>query len=174
KIRLIGVSTPEHDQNSVVDLIRDGWVDSVQVIFNLFEQEPVAEILPTALERGVGIIVRMAFDEGALTGKFARDTVFPPGDFRADYFRGERLGRMVDRVERIKADLAGSGFTPAQAALKFSLSHPAVSTVIAGIRSPAQAEMNLAVSDLPDLPPALMEKLRLHNWRRAIWYGDHW
>lgn len=174
KIRLIGVSTPEHDQNSVVDLIRDGWVDSVQVIYNLFEQEPVAEILPAALERGVGIIVRMAFDEGALTGKFTRDTVFPPGDFRADYFRGERLGRMVDRVERIKADLAGSGFTPAQAALKFALSHPAVSTVIAGIRNPAQAEMNLAVSDLPDLPSDLMDKLRTHNWRRAIWYGDHW
>src|SRR5690606_41087696 len=72
----------------------------------------------------------------------------------------------------IKADLAGSGFTPAQAALKFSLSHPAVSTVIAGIRSPAQAEMNLAVSDLPDLPPALMEKLRLHNRSEARRGGD--
>lgn len=174
KIRHIGVSTPEHDQNCVVDLIRDGWVDSVQVIYNIFEQEPVAEILPAALEHGVGIIVRMAFDEGALTGKFSRDTKFPEGDFRADYFRGERLGRMVDRVERIKADVAGSGFTLPQAALKFALSHPGVGTVIAGIRNPGQAEMNLAVPDLPDLPPTLLEKLREHNWRRAIWYGDHW
>jgi aryl-alcohol dehydrogenase-like predicted oxidoreductase len=174
KIRLIGVSTPEHDQNSVVDLIKGGWVDSVQVIFNLFEQEPAAEILPAAAEHGVGIIVRMAFDEGALTGKFNRQTVFPKGDFRSDYFRGERLGRVVDRVERIGKDLEGSGYTLPQAALKFSLGHPAVSTVIAGIRSKEQAEMNLAVSDLPDLPKTLQEKLRKHNWRRGIWYADHW
>lgn len=174
KVRCIGVSTPEHDQNSVVDLIRNGWVDSVQVIYNIFEQEPAAEILPAAMEHGVGIIVRMAFDEGALTGKFSRDTIFPKGDFRADYFRGERLGQVVDRVERIRADVEGSGFTLPQAALKFAMSHPGVSTVIAGIRNVSQAEMNLGTSDLPDLPPALMEKLRAHNWRRSIWYGDHW
>jgi aryl-alcohol dehydrogenase-like predicted oxidoreductase len=174
KIRFIGVSTPEHDQNSVVDLIRGGWVDSVQVIYNLFEQEPAAEILPAAKEHGVGIIVRMAFDEGALTGKFSRDTVFPKGDFRADYFRGERLGQVVDRVEKIKADVAGSRFTLTQAALKFATSHPGVSTVIAGIRNVAQAEMNLAVSDLPELLAPLLAKLRTHNWRRAIWYGDNW
>ena len=174
KIRFIGVSTPEHDQNCVVDLIKGGWVDSVQVIYNIFEQEPAAEILPAALEHGVGIIVRMAFDEGALTGKFTRDTVFPNGDFRADYFRGDRLGRVVDRVEKIKADVEGSGYTMPQAALKFALTHPAVGTVIAGIRNVAQAEMNLGVSDLPELPTPLLAKLRTHNWRRAIWYGDNW
>lgn len=174
KIRFIGVSTPEHDQNSVVDLIKGGWVDSVQVIFNLFEQEPAAEILPAAAEHGVGIIVRMAFDEGALTGKFSRQTVFPKGDFRSDYFRGERLGRVVDRVERIRRDLEGSGYSLPQAALKFALGHPAVGTVIAGIRNPEQAGMNLAVSDMADPPAALLEKLRAHNWRRGIWYADHW
>ena len=174
KIRLIGVSTPEHDQDSVVDLIKGGWVDSVQVIFNLFDQEPVAEILPAALEHGVGIIVRVALDEGALTGKYSRETKFPAGDFRADYFRGERLGRVVDRIEPIKKDVEGSGFSLTQAALKFSLSHPAVSTMLVGMRNVAQAEANLAVSDLPDLPAALMQKLRLHNWRRGVWYPDHW
>ncbi len=174
KIRLIGVSTPEHDQNCVVDLIRNGWVDSVQVIYNLFEQDPAAEILPAAQEHGVGIIVRMAFDEGALTGKFTRETVFPKGDFRADYFRGDRLGRVVDRVEKIRADVAGSGYTLPQAALKFAMSHPGVSTVIAGIRNVAQAEMNLAVSELPELPPELLKELRTHFWRRSIWYGDNW
>jgi aryl-alcohol dehydrogenase-like predicted oxidoreductase len=149
-------------------------VDSVQVIFNLFEQEPAAEILPAAAEHGVGIIVRMAFDEGALTGKFSRQTVFPKGDFRSDYFRGERLGRVVDRVERIRKDLEGSGYSLPQAALKFALGHPAVGTVIAGIRNPEQAGMNLAVSDMADPPSALLEKLRAHNWRRGIWYADHW
>jgi aryl-alcohol dehydrogenase-like predicted oxidoreductase len=174
KIRFFGVSTPEHDQNSVVDLIRNGWVDSVQVIYNIFEQEPAAEILPAAKEHGVGVIVRMAFDEGALTGKFTRDTIFAKGDFRADYFRGERLGQVVDRVEKIRADVEGSDYTLPQAALKFAGAHSAVSTVIAGIRNVAQAEMNLGVSDLPGLPTDLLHKLREHNWRRAIWYGDHW
>lgn len=174
KIRLVGVSTPEHDQNCVVDLMRGGWIDSIQVIYNIFEQEPAAEILPVARETGTGVIVRMAFDEGALTGKFTRETVFPRGDFRAKYFRGERLGRVVDRVERIKADLEGTGYSLPQAALKFALAHPAVSTVIPGVRNPAQAEMNFPVSDLPDLPPALVGKLHGHIWRRAIWYSSNW
>ncbi len=174
KIKLIGVSTPEHDQDSVVDLIKGGWVDSVQVIFNLFDQEPVAEILPAALEHGVGIIVRVALDEGALTGKYDRETKFPAGDFRALYFRGERLGRVVKRVEAIRKDVEGSAFSLTQAALKFSLSHPAVSTMLVGMRNVAQAEANLAVSGLPELPPELMAKLRTHNWRRGVWYPDHW
>ena len=174
KIRFIGVSTPEHDQNSVIDLMREGWVDTVQVIYNIFEQEPAAELLPAAHEHGVGIIVRVAFDEGALTGKFTRATVFPQTDFRSEYFRGDRLGRTVDRADRIKQDLVGSGYTMAQAALKFSLAHPGVSTVISGIRNLAQAEANLGASDLPDLPLSLMEKLREHNWRRDIWHGEHW
>ncbi|MCB1103648.1 MAG: aldo/keto reductase [Opitutaceae bacterium] len=168
---LVGVSTPEHDQNSVIDLMRDGWVDSVQVIYNLFEQEPAAELLDVAKECGVGIIVRVAFDEGSLTGKFNAATKFADDDFRAGYFAGDRLARTIARVAEIRADLEGSGLTMAQAALKFVLAHPAVSTVIPGIRNITQAEANCAVSDLPDLPPQLLEKLRRHNWRRAFWYG---
>ncbi len=170
-IGLIGVSTPEHDQNSVIDLMRDGWVDSVQVIYNLFEQEPAAELLDTAKECGVGIIVRVAFDEGALTGKFTADTTFPDGDFRQGYFAGDRMARTVARVEAIRADLTGTDYTLAQAALKFVLAHPAVSTVIPGIRNPAQADANCGVSDLPDLSAALLQQLRRHAWRRAFWYG---
>lgn len=168
---LIGVSTPEHDQNSVIDLMRGGWVDSVQIIYNLFEQEPAAELLDVAQECGVGVIVRVVFDEGVLTGKFTAATTFAPDDFRAAYFAGDRLARAVARVEEIRHDLAGTGLTLAQAAIQFVLAHPAVSTVIPGIRSPAQAEANCAVSDLPPLAPALLEKLRRHNWRRAFWYG---
>ncbi len=174
KIRFIGVSTPEHDQDSVVDLIRNGWVDTVQVIYNIFEQDPAAEILPAALENQVGIIVRVGFDEGTLTGKYTRDTVFPKDDFRSDYLRGERLGRTVDRVNRIKKDVDGTGYTMAQAALKFCLAHPAVSTVISGIRNESQATMNLGASDLPNLPDPLLEKLRQHLWRRAIWHASAW
>lgn len=170
-VGLIGVSTPEHDQNCVIDLMRGGWVDSVQVIYNLFEQEPAAELLDIAQECGVGIIVRVAFDEGSLTGKFTADTKFAPDDFRSGYFAGDRLERTIRRVEKIRADLDGSGYTMAQAALKFVLAHPAVSTVIPGIRNIAQAEANCRVSDLPDLSPELLGTLRRHNWRRAFWYG---
>ncbi len=171
KIGLVGISTPEQDQNSVIDLMRDGWVDSVQVIYNLFEQEPAAELLEVAKEHGVGVIVRVVFDEGGLTGKFTRDTKFATDDFRAKYFEGDRLGRAIDRVEEIRRDLAGTGYTLPQAAIKWVLAHPAVSTVIPGIRSVAQAEANCGVSDLPDMPTALVEKLRRHNWRRGVWYG---
>jgi aryl-alcohol dehydrogenase-like predicted oxidoreductase len=171
KVGLIGVSTPEHDQNCVIDLMRGGWIDAVQVIYNLFDQEPAAELLDVAKEHGVGVIVRVAFDEGSLTGKFTAATTFPEGDFRQGYFAGDRLARTVKRVEAIREDLAGTRLTLAQAALKFVLAHPAVSTVIPGIRSLAQADANCGVSDLPDLPSDLLEKLRRHNWRRGIWYG---
>lgn len=170
-IGLIGVSTPEHDQNAVIDLMREGWVDAVQIIYNLFEQEPAAELLEVAKEHGVGVIVRVVFDEGVLTGKFTAETRFAEDDFRAEYFAGDRLARAVARAEEVRRDLEGSGLTPAQAAIKFALAHPAVSTVIPGMRTPAQAQLNCAVSELPDLAPERLLQLRRHNWRRGIWYG---
>ncbi len=171
KIGLIGVSTPEHDQNCVIDLMRDGWVDTVQVIYNLFEQEPAAQLLDVAGETGTAVIVRVVFDEGALTGRFTKETVFAEDDFRRGYFAGDRLERAVAHAEEIRKDLEGTGYTMAQAAIKFALAHPAVSVVIPGMRNAAQAEANCAVSDLPDLSEDLLVRLRRHNWRRAFWYG---
>jgi len=171
KVGLIGVSTPEQDQNSVIDLMRGGWIDSVQVIYNLLEQEPAAELLDVAKEHGVGVIVRVVFDEGVLTGKFTAETKFSPDDFRAKYFEGDRLARAVARTEEIRGDLAGSGYTLPQAAIKWVLAHPGISTVIPGIRSIAQAEANCGVSDLPEMPLPLVQRLRRHNWRRGVWYG---
>lgn len=171
KIGLIGVSTPEHDQNCVINLMRGGHIDLVQVIYNIFEQEPAAELLDVAGETGTGIIVRVAFDEGALTGRFTKETTFEDGDFRQGYFQGDRLGRAVDRAEKIKSELEGSGYTLAQAALKFVLAHPAVSTVIPGMRNANQANLNCAVSDMPDIPDELLKRLRKHAWKRAFWYG---
>jgi aryl-alcohol dehydrogenase-like predicted oxidoreductase len=171
KIRHIGISTPEHDQNSVVSLMRGGWLDTVQVIYNIFEQEPAAELLPTAAECDVGVIVRVVFDEGVLTGKYSRDATFPSDDFRSQYFAGDRLARAVSRVEKIREELEGTAYSLPQAALKFALAHPAVSTVIPGIRNVAQAEANVAAADLPDLPEALQVRLRAHAWLRAFWYA---
>jgi aryl-alcohol dehydrogenase-like predicted oxidoreductase len=143
----------------------------VQVIYNIFEQEPAAELLPTALEHNVGVLVRVVFDEGILTGKYTVNSEFPEGDFRRNYFAGDRLARAVKRVEQIEADIAGSGLTLPQVALRFALAHPAVSTVIAGIRNVQQAEANVAASDLPPLNEVLLAKLHEHAWLRGFWYA---
>ncbi len=171
KIRFVGISTPEHDQNAVIDLMRGGWVDSVQVIFNLFEQEPAAELLPVARETGTAIIVRVAFDEGALTGKWPRDHEFPEDDFRRHYFAGDRLERAVDRTDKIKPVAEAMGLAMPELALKFALSHSAVSNVIPGMRNVRQAELNCLVSNERILSSEELQKLHLHRWNRAFWYG---
>jgi len=175
KINLIGVSTPEHDQDCVIQLMRNGLVDVVQVIFNLFHQEPMAQLLPVAAETGTGVIVRVALDEGVLTGKYSADHHFPEDDFRHHYFAGDRMQRSVERAEAIRKDIAAFGleedYTMADVALKFALSRPEVSTVIAGMRNVQQVEQNTRTSQLRDLPADMLTRLERHNWRRGVWYG---
>ncbi|MCL4507414.1 MAG: aldo/keto reductase [Chloroflexi bacterium] len=171
KLLGIGISTPEHDQNSLIDLMRNGWLDVVQVIYNIFEQEPQAEFLPAAHEHKVGVIVRVAFDEGALTGKWTPDTKFESDDFRNNYFAGDRLARAVARVAKVKETLGQDEPNLPAAALKFALKPAAVSTVIPGMRNVRQAEMNCGVSDLPPMSDAVEARLRPHNWLRGFWYG---
>ena len=171
KIKAIGISTPEQDQNCVIELMQNGYVDVIQVIYNIFEQEPVAEILPIAKENNIGVIVRVAFDEGVLTGKYRSNSNFDEGDFRKNYFEGDRLKRAVDRVEKIKNEIKNMQITMPQLALKYPLMHNAVSTVIPGIRNNYQALANTAVSDLDNLSHDLMLKLRKHSWQRGVWYS---
>jgi aryl-alcohol dehydrogenase-like predicted oxidoreductase len=175
KVRLIGVSTPEQDQSSVIQLMRDGLVDVVQVIFNLFDQEAVAQLLPVAAETGTGVIVRVALDEGSLTGKFSPDHQFPKDDFRNRYFAGDRMERTAKRVADIAQDIADFGlseqYSPVDVALKFVLARPEVSTAIVGMRTTEQVEKNTRVSDLKNLPDDLLVRLRRHNWLRGVWYG---
>ena len=171
KIAHIGLSTPETDQDAFVDLMRGGWLDGVQVIYNIFEQQPAAEFLPTAQQHKVGVIVRVAFDEGVLTGKYTADHTFPDGDFRRNYFAGDRLERAVTRVDAIKETMADWNLTLPQVALKFVLAHPAVCTVIPGIRSTEQAALNAAVPELPDLTVDQLTALREHAWPRGFWYA---
>jgi aryl-alcohol dehydrogenase-like predicted oxidoreductase len=170
KILGIGISTPEPDQNALNDLIRDGWLDAVQVIYNVFEQDPAAELLPLAAEHKVGVIVRVALDEGSLTGKFTAGTQFIGDDFRQRYFAGDRLARTAARVEKIRAVVGDRELDLATAALKFALKPAAVSTVIAGMRNPEQARRNCAVGDLPPISDNLEQALFAHQWRRGQWY----
>lgn len=171
KLRGIGISTPEQDQNSLVELMRGGWLDSAQVIYNIFEQEPAAEFLPAAQAHDVGVIVRVPFDEGALTGKFTKLTRFAEGEFRRNYFAGDRLERTINRVEKIRAAAGSAEPDLATVALKFTLKPAAVSTVIAGMRNARQAEANCAVSDQPPMSDTLERRLREHAWRRGVWYA---
>ena len=171
KIRAFGISTPDHDQDQLNTLLAAGRIDVIQLVYNLFEQQPAAEALPLAREAGVAVMGRLVFDEGSLTGKLTPATRFPADDFRGRYFGGDRLARTVERVEAIRADLAGSGYTLPQAAIKFALADPAMSTVIAGMRNASQVEANVAVSDLPGLPAELLGRLRRHIWLRGNWHA---
>jgi aryl-alcohol dehydrogenase-like predicted oxidoreductase len=170
KVRAIGISTPEHDQNALVDLMRAGWLDAVQLIYNIFDQEAQAELFPVARENGVGIIVRVVLDEGSLAGKWTRDTKFEEGDFRNRYFAGDRLAWTVRRVEQVRETVGNREPNMATAAIKFGLKPDAVSTVLVGIRNVAQAEMNCGVGGQPPMSDDLELALRKHNWRRSFWY----
>lgn len=175
KIGLIGISTPEQDQSCVIQLMRDGLVDVVQIIYNLFDQEPAAQILPVAAETGTGVIVRVALDEGALAGKYGPDHVFDQDDFRSNYFAGDRMARVTERVEKVRQDVEAFGladqYSMVDVALKFALARPEVSTVIAGMRTVDQVQQNTRTSSLRDLPEELMVQLRRHHWLRGVWYG---
>lgn len=164
KIRFIGVSVNDHEPDSALELVRSGWVDTIQVIYNIFDQSPAERLLPLAQEKGSGIIARCPFDEGGLTGKLRADTVFPKGDWRREYFSGTRLKETVERVEGLNFLIRNEIRSLPQAALKFCLSHPAVSCVIPGMRRPEHAEENAAVSDGRVLTPAELERLKVHAW----------
>jgi aryl-alcohol dehydrogenase-like predicted oxidoreductase len=171
KLRGVGLSTPEQDQNSVVEIIRSGLIDSIQVIYNIFEQEPQAALFPAAVEANVAVIGRVPFDESALGGKLTPTTEFGETDFRRRYLAGDRLERTIRRVEKIKEVVGQEERDVATAALKFALKPAAVSTVIPGIRNPRQAELNCAIGAGDPLSDELEKKLRTHYWRRGFWYS---
>ena len=174
KILYYGISTAEHDQNCLNTLMREELIDVTEVAFNIFEQDPAAEMLPTAEEHRIGVIGRVAFDEGSLTGKFKEDTVFEETDWRNAYFSGDRFQRTVNRVEKLKSSikefLNESGLSLAEVALRFILQQSTISTVIPGMRKVWQVENNVSVSDLDPLPEEVLEILHSHNWNKGFWY----
>ncbi|MEU5638523.1 aldo/keto reductase [Streptomyces milbemycinicus] len=169
KIRLFGVSINDHEPDNALALVTSGAVDSVQVIYNIFDQSPAEALLPACVEHGVGVIVRVALDEGALTGRITADSTFPEGDFRNRYFRDDRPAQVEQRVSAIIADL---GITPdemAETALRFVLSSPAVSTVIPGMRTVRNVERNTALSDGRPLTADQLATLANHRWQRNFY-----
>lgn len=169
KVRFFGVSINDHQADTGVELVESGKVDTVQVIYNIFDQSPEDRLLPACRKHNVGVIARVPFDEGGLTGKITPETTFPKKDWRNQYFTPERKKDVYERVQRIAQLLGNEAATLPELALKFCLHDPAVSTAIPGMRSPAHVQSNLAVSDQPPLTPAMVEKLREHRWDRNFY-----
>jgi aryl-alcohol dehydrogenase-like predicted oxidoreductase len=169
KARFLGVSVSDHDPDTALRAARSGIFDTVQVIYNIFDPTPARALLPACRERGVGVLARVPFDEGSLTGAVTPDTVFPAGDFRNNYFGGDRRRQVHERVEKLRPLLGDEAATLAELALRFCLSHDAVSTVIPGMRRTASVEANVAAGDGRRLSPRLLEELGRHAWPRNFY-----
>lgn len=169
KIRRFGVSLNDHQPENALKLIETGLVDSVQVIYNVFEQSPEDRLFPACQKHGVGVIARVPLDEGGLTGKITPSTKFPPSDFRNEYFTADRKRDVSERIERIAADLGVPRDRMPEVALRYILSHPAVSTVIPGMRTVAHVESNIRCGDGEGLPPPQQQLLKKHRWVRNFY-----
>lgn len=168
--KYVGISINDHQPDSALGIIETGLIDTVQVIYNVFDQSPEAKLFPACVDRGIGVLARVPFDEGGLTGRIDESTEFPEGDFRAFYFRDDRKKQIVERVDAIIRDLRRSGREEmAEIALRFCLSHPAVSTVIPGMRSMHSVKANLAASDTGALTDAELAILHRHAWDRNFY-----
>jgi aryl-alcohol dehydrogenase-like predicted oxidoreductase len=169
KARFIGISINDHQPANVIRALETGLIDCVQVIYNIFDQSPEDELFPYCQQNGIGVIVRVPFDEGSLTGKVRRDTRFPEGDFRNAYFAGDRKQQVWDRVQKIAAVTKADIDRLPELALRFVLSHPAVATVIPGMRSSRHVAANAGVSDQGPLDPETRNILKQHRWVRSFY-----
>lgn len=168
KIDKIGVSIRDYRPDEGLQLAELGLVDSIQVIFNLFEQRPTQELFPAAAKTDTAIIDRVAFDSGSLSGLWTPKTYdsWEEGSQQKEMFRGERFTETLRRVEELKKVVAPYYSSLAEAAVKYVLASPEVSTVIAGMSSSRNIQRNVGYSDGEPFPEELREKLAEHLWTR--------
>jgi aryl-alcohol dehydrogenase-like predicted oxidoreductase len=171
KVDRIGVSIRDYRPDEGSDVARFGLVDSLQVVFNMFEQRPADELFPTGAATGRAFIARVPFDSGSLIGHWTEDTyaTWAADSVPAWLFRGDRFGQTLQRVEALKKVCAPYFPTLAEAAMRYALSTTAVSTVIPGMLTPAEIDMNVAYSDGEPFPAELREELRAHGWPRNFY-----
>jgi aryl-alcohol dehydrogenase-like predicted oxidoreductase len=171
-IRATGISINRWEPWNGVRAVRSGKIDAVQVIYNIFDQNPNDELFPACEEMNVAVIARVPFDEGTLTGTMTKETTFPPDDWRAVYFAPENLSQSVERADALRP-LIPDGSSMPDMALRFILGNPVVSTIIPGMRKLANVENNIAASDRGPLPVDLQHELQNHRWVRkpAPWSG---
>jgi aryl-alcohol dehydrogenase-like predicted oxidoreductase len=160
-----GISINRWEPWNGVKAVRSGKIDSVQVIYNIFDQNPEDALFPACREMDVAVIARVPFDEGTLTGTLTKDTTFPEGDWRAGYFTPENLIPSVERADALKP-LVAENSSMAEMALRFILSNETVSTIIPGMRKLKNVEANTAASDRGKLSEELLEELKKHRWVR--------
>jgi aryl-alcohol dehydrogenase-like predicted oxidoreductase len=164
--RAVGISLNRWEPENGVRAVRAGLVDAVQVIYNVFDQNPEDELFPACREMGVAVIARVPFDEGTLTGALTKESHWPEGDWRNTYFVPENLHASVERADRLKPVAERAGLSMPEMALRFILNNADVSTIIPGMRKTAHVESNLAASDAGALHESLHAELRAHRWVR--------
>lgn len=169
-VRRVGISINDHDPGSAMRAVAS-WdlLSAVQVIYNIFDQSPARELFPLCVARNVGVIARVPLDEGGLTGHINPMTSFPQGDWRMRYFRDNRRAEVAERARQLEPVMVREAASLPEGAIRFCLSHPAVGTVIPGMRTPEHARANCAISDGRLLSPALLAELAGHAWERNFY-----
>ena len=166
KVRAFGLSLNRWEPWNGVRAVGNGVVDAVQVIYNIFDQNPEDELFPACREKDVAVIARVPFDEGSLTGSLTVDSKWPPGDWRNTYFVAENLKATVAKVDELKKVRRG-GISLAEMALRFILNNKDVSTIIPGMRKIANVEANVGASDRGALPGPVHKELQKYRWDRT-------
>jgi aryl-alcohol dehydrogenase-like predicted oxidoreductase len=169
KIRFVGISINDHQPDTALEVVGSGLIDTVQVIYNIFDQTPERNLFEAVRKQDVGVLARVPLDEGSLTGTITENTSFEGDEFRAFYFKGDRKRQVVERVRALEADLTDVPGSLPEKALRFCLSQPAVSTVIPGMRRVSTVESSCRVSDTGPLPPHVVERLRKHAWNKNFY-----
>jgi aryl-alcohol dehydrogenase-like predicted oxidoreductase len=166
KIRHIGISVNRWEPENVLETLKTGLIDAVQVIYNIFDQNPEDKLFPLCRKLDIGVIARVPFDEGTLTGTLTKDTVFPKDDWRSTYFVPENLNSSVDHADALKP-LIPHGMTMPEMALRFILCNDDVHTIIPGMRKILNVEANVRASDGKKLHRNLHQALKAHRWDRT-------
>jgi aryl-alcohol dehydrogenase-like predicted oxidoreductase len=166
-VKAVGISINRWQPTNVLKALATDLIDSVQVVYNIFDQAPEDELFVECRRRDIAVIARVPFDEGSLTGTLTKDSKWPDGDFRNIYFQPDNLQKTLERVEKLRP-VVPAGMTLPELALRHILHHPAVSTVIPGMRKLRHVEENLSASDGRPLPAALLDELKRHRWDRWI------
>jgi len=165
KVQSFGISVNRWEPENCLQAIKTGLIDSIQVIYNIFDQAPEDKLFKVCKEKDIAIIARVPFDEGTLTGNITKDTTFPADDWRASYFVPENLIASAEKADLLRP-IVPQGMTMAEMALRFILMNDVVSTTIPGMRKERNVLMNTAVSDGQGLSKELYQELRNHRWDR--------
>jgi aryl-alcohol dehydrogenase-like predicted oxidoreductase len=161
KIRFYGASIDTFEpEREGLEILRRNAGDTLQVVYNILNQEAAQEVIPLAQNKDYGIIARMPLQFGLLTGKFNMDTVFPSNDHRSFRLPPERLKNGLVQVAKVDHIVRKYNITMTEFALKFALSHPAVSTIIPGIRTPEQAANDCRAAEGKRLEQEDVERIR--------------